>query len=154
MDRSQLNLKYSIREKLYDVREMIDNHVDSIHSSVTDNVKQTIKFVQNVQKTNDKLMKATTKRKVKLDPSLNAVRRLWDHVATPDISENNFDVSINYQAPLPEMPSQGLRIVELPRITKGEQLELNAPPKIILVDSRLERFKRQNGKTGKSVIKF
>lgn len=140
--RSGMNLKYSVKEKLYDVREMIDNHVENIHSSVTDNVKETIKYIQQMQKSNEKLMKINTKHKVKLDPSLIPVRRLWDQVSSPEDKESDFDVHLNYE---PEM-EKALRIIELPRLTKGEQIStvVTSKPRAILVDTKLDRFKRHN----------
>lgn len=139
--RSGLNLKYSVKEKLYDVREMIDNHVENIHSSVTDNVKQTIKYVQKMQKTDEKLMQTNTKRKVKLDPSLVPVRRLWDQVASPESSDDDFDVDLNYQAE----PRQASRMVDEPRLTKGEELVvITSKPKAVLVNTKLDRFRRHN----------
>lgn len=162
-----LNLKYTIREKLYDVKEMIDNHVEDIHSTVTDNVKQTIKYIQRVQQTNEKLMKSSSGQKVKLDPSLAKVRRLWDQVAAPDQSESDFDVSLNYQ-PETDTPNMKLtdtpnmKLVKMPRLTRGEELEIRtmAPPppskkpKIMIVDTKLERFRRGYEEYGRSVNNF
>lgn len=138
-----LNLKYTIREKLFDVREMIDNHVENIHSSVTDNVKQTIKYIQQVQRSNQKLTKPTSNRKIKLDPSLIPVRRLWDQVASPDDNESDFEVTIHYQ---PESETNG-RLMKKPRLTKGEELEIartstTLRPKKALIDTKLDRFRR------------
>ncbi|XP_055297037.1 uncharacterized protein LOC129565823 [Sitodiplosis mosellana] len=139
--RSGMNLKYSVKEKLYDVREMIDNHVENIHSSVTDNVKQTIKFVQKMQKTNEKLSQTNTKQKVKLDPSLIPVRRLWDQIASPENTGSDFDVDLNYH----QEPGQAFRIVEMARLTKGEELVVvTSKPKAVLVNTKLDRFKRHD----------
>lgn len=151
--RSEMNLKYTVKEKLYDVREMIDNHVENIHSSVTDNVKQTIKHIQNVQKSNGKLMKTNTKHKVKLDPSLIPVRRLWDQVASPENMDSDFDVELNYH---PE-PEKALRIVDnMPRLTKGEELQdtvivVTSKPKGITVNTKLDRFKRHSRRSADPV---
>lgn len=146
MSHSGANLKYNIKERLYDVREMIDNHVENIHSSVTENVKQTIKFVQKVQQSNQKLMKPNTQRhqKIKLDPSFNAVRRLWDQVASSESSmESDFDVTLNYQERQPQL-DMSAPLVEQPRITKGEQIGLfYQEPIPIYVNSKVDRFKRQ-----------
>lgn len=149
MSHSGTNMKYSIKERLYDVREMIDNHVENIHSSVTDNVKQTIKFVQNVQHNNAKLMKPNTKRqqKIKLDPSFLPVRRLWDQVASGESTESDFDVTLNYQQPQMQQFEQSARIVDQPRLTKGEEVEFIVPqpkPIAIFVNSKVDRFKRQD----------
>lgn len=141
-----LNLKYTIREKLYDVREMIDNHVENIHSSVTDNVKQTIKYIQQVQRSNEKLKKPRSNRKIKLDPSLIPVRRLWDQVASPDDEDSDFDISINYQ---PET-AHNMKLIQSPRLTRGEELEMartsttSRPKKTKShhIDTKLERFRR------------
>lgn len=151
-----LNLKYTIREKLYDVKEMIDNHVEDIHSTVTDNVKQTIKYIQRVQQTNEKLMKSGSGQKVKLDPSLAKVRRLWDQVAAPDQSDSDFDVSLNYQ---PETETPNMKLVKMPRLTRGEELEIitmappppSKKPKVMIIDTKLERFRRGYEEYGRSV---
>lgn len=158
ISRSGTSLKYNIKERLYDVREMIDNHVDNIHSSVTENVKQTIKYVQHVQKRNEKLMKPNTKRRVKLDPSLIGVKRLWDQVASSETTELDFDVDLNYQPePRDHESEKAFKITEMPRITKGEQLLtaveiVTALPKVILVNTKVDRFKRQNAHSDNSVI--
>lgn len=143
---SGTNMKYNIKERLYDVREMIDNHVENIHSSVTENVKQTIKFVQKVQQSNQKLLKPSTKRqqKVKLDPSFNAVKRLWDVVASSENMDTDFDVTLNYQDRQPQL-DMNARLVEKPRVTKGEEIQfIHQEPIPVYVDSKMDRFKRQN----------
>lgn len=158
ISRSGTSLKYNIKERLYDVREMIDNHVDNIHTSVTDNVKQTIKYVQHVQKHNEKLMKPNTKRRVKLDPSLMAVKRLWDQVSSSETTELDFDVDLHYQPePREHENEKAFKYIEMPRITKGEQLSttieiITAMPKVILVNPKVDRFKRQNARMDNSVI--
>lgn len=156
-----LNLKYSVREKLYDVREMIDNHVEDIHTTVTDNVKQTIKFVQQVQQTNAKLMKSPPGRKLKLDPALTPVRRLWDQIATSDRSESDFDVSLNYQPDSQPETERNMKLMKRPRLTRGEELDISTMPpppppkksKIMKIDTKLGRFRRQY-EFGRSVNTF
>lgn len=48
--RSQKSIKFEMMEKLDDVKQMIDRHTRSIQSSVTLNAKETIDFVQLLQK--------------------------------------------------------------------------------------------------------
>ncbi|XP_031625443.1 uncharacterized protein LOC116342091 [Contarinia nasturtii] len=141
LTRSGMNLKYTMKEKLYDVREMIDNHVENIHSSVTENVKQTIGYLQSLQKTNKKLMKTIVKSNVKLDPSLNAVKRLWDQVASPEHKHSDFDVELNYHGRRAEARPDVIRFKD-GRLTKGE--EIATKPDVIVVDTKLGRFKRYN----------
>ncbi|XP_031625591.1 uncharacterized protein LOC116342211 [Contarinia nasturtii] len=135
LTRSGINLKYTVKEKLYDVREMIDNHVENIHSSVTENVKQTIGYIQKWQKSNGKLMKRNGKHKVKLDKSLDGVKRLWDQVT----SAEHTDFDVDYDKTLSNIDFNGIRI------TKGEEIAVESSPKPkVIVDTNIDRFKRQN----------
>lgn len=101
--------KSRMKERLYQLREMIDDHVEQIHTSITESAKQTIKFIQMMQKTSVKMrQRPISSEIVKLDPSMFIVRRLWDQVAEEDESSssssssenanaNDFDVALNYQ---------------------------------------------------------
>lgn len=111
------NVNYNVQEKLYDVREMIDNHVDNIRSNVTDNVKQTIRYLQKVLKRNEKMSKTNAKQKIKLDSSLKAVRRIWDQVALREINDSHFDNNLNSIRDV--NPAHDTYEI---RITKGEEL--------------------------------
>lgn len=144
INRSGINLKYIVNDKLIDVKEMIDNHVENIHSSVTDSVKQTIRHIQRVQKANQKLMQPNKKQTFKLDPSLIPVRRIWDQVSTRELEkiESDFGMTLNYRP----RSSKIFRIIQEPRLTKGEELTavvITPKPNIILVDTNADRFKRQ-----------
>lgn len=149
MDNSEW--KYHIKQHLYDVREMIDNHIEQIHASVTENVKQTIKFIQNEQKSNKNLMKRPNggKQMVKLDPSMFAIRQLWDQAATPDESLDSPLQIINvrqteFNSRITKAEQKALQTV---RLTKGEQIDnknLLPSRQVVLVDTRIDRFKRQN----------
>lgn len=157
--------KYHIKQRLYDVREMIDNHVEQIHTSVTENVKQTIKYIQNVQKsnrTNQKTFKRPngSKQTIKLDSSMLAMRQLWDQVASPEESmerdfgvttENNRLIGAQWQTIKverrefrPRMTNGEEKELLGIRLTKGEQIEKR---EAVPIDSQIDRFKRQNGKT-------
>lgn len=142
--RSGMSLKYTVKEKLYDVREMIDNHMDNIHESVIGNVKQTIRYIQNVQKRSGKLMKTNDKHKVKLDSSLSAVRRLWEQVASHEHIDSDFDVILNYNERQPK-PNQANRLNEA-RLTKGEEVAsvITTKPNVIPVNTKLDRFERRS----------
>lgn len=147
MNRSGTNLKYSIKERLYDVKEMIDNHVENVHTSVTENVKQTIKYVQKKQKTSQRMMKPQSKRHhtPKLDPSLNAVRRLWDQVASGETPSSEFEVTLSYKNKRPKLEKKS-STSESPRLTKGEQVDSKSDKEVILVDTKLDRLRRQGKK--------
>lgn len=146
MHRTAKSLKHEISKKLYDVREMIDKHIDDIHSSVTDSAKETIKFVQKVQKSDEKLMKRQSESKlksVKLDPSLSALKRLWDQVASAEPDSSEFAISLKYH------PNAQLKKDEKkkqkPRLTLGEQSsEESIKRSGNSIDPKLDRFRRQN----------
>lgn len=145
MENSQL--KYHIKQRLYDVREMIDNHIDQMHTSVTENVKQTIKFMQNVQKTHRKPLKrplTDSRRIAKLDPSMHAIQRLWDLVA----SSEEFDERdlVEFKPRIIKGEEEELNAL---RRTKGEQSDTNfILPKgnLMFINARIDRFKRQSGR--------
>lgn len=142
---------YHFKQHLYDVREMIDNHIEQIHTSVTENVMQTIKFIQNEQKSNKNIIKRPNggKKTVKLDPSMFALRRLWDQVASPDESIEWPLQMVNgkqkeFKSRLTVGEEEALRAV---RLAKGEQIDSNLrlpSGEVVLVDGRIDRFKRQN----------
>lgn len=101
MHRSAKSIKHEISKKMYDVKESIDMHIDGMHSRVTDNAKETIKFVQSMRKTYAKLMKRKSEKKTKsfaLDPSLYSLKRLWDQVAAQDYDSSEFAVSLKYHS--------------------------------------------------------
>lgn len=97
-------LRTHMKERLYEIRVMIDEHVEEIHASITENAKQTLKFIQMILRANKHIRKRPIGTEIaKLDPSMFAVRRLWDQVAAEDESSssssnsNDFDVTFNYQ---------------------------------------------------------
>lgn len=93
-------LRSEMKERLYEIRVMIDEHVEQIHSSITENAKQTLKFIQMMLSTNKSIRRRPIGNEIaKLDPSMFVVRRLWDQVAAENESLNagDFDVAINYQ---------------------------------------------------------
>ena len=194
-------LKMHINQRLYDVRETIDNHIEQIHSSVMENVKLTIKYIQMMQKSNKKISKRPNggRNAVLLDPSMFTIRRLWDQVASPEESqERDFGIAIHYQPiakseitklePIKQtIPMEKkeqmkptdenkLRLTQgeqeelmailtktklletIPRMTRSdEKIETSSMPtshaplqttpailKLVLVDTKIERFKRQN----------
>lgn len=154
MDNSEW--KPHIRQHLYDVREMIDSHIEQIHTSITENVKQTIKTIQNAQKCNKNLLKRPSggAKMVKLNPSMLAISQLWDQVASHDASAetplqmiNARQKEIKRRITLGE--EEALRAV---RMTKGERIATSSKlpsRRAIQVDSKIDRFKRQNGVTVK-----
>lgn len=152
------SLKYQMVEKLNDVKDMIDSHVDNIHSSVMNNAQQTIEYVQTVQKTIPELSKSKTTNKfeskpVKLHPSLKDIDRLWNQVAqVRDVSE--FGVSFRYpERSQPKITHEGSKSQKYTRLTSGEQLDLNNNRRSLTVDAKVDRFRRQNVKQTKSTNK-
>lgn len=140
-------LKTRMKERVYELREMIDKHVEQIHTSVTENAKQTIKFVQMMQKN---YVKKRTPRPIstevaKMDPSMFILRRLWDQVAAeneapasngddaPSSNTDDYDVAFNYQPrnsrskkaneqqQSTELTEQKKPRKKRPRLTKGEE---------------------------------
>lgn len=177
-------LKRHINQRLYDVRETIDNHIEQIHSSVMDNVKLTMKYIQKMQKNSKKTAKRrnSSRKPILMDPTMVAMGRIWEQVASSEESEErDIGVTIKYQ-PVSQITkiNQVKQIVPMakkeqmvangenkPRLTKGEEEELlailaksrllqtlpsvststtesPAIMKLILVDTKVERFKRQN----------
>lgn len=95
-------LKVRMKERVYELREMIDNHVEQIHTSITENAKQTIRFIQKMQKMYvKKRLRPISHDVSKMDPSMFVLRRLWDQVAAENESSSSsaddFDVALSYQ---------------------------------------------------------
>lgn len=147
--------KHQIRQRLYDVNEMIDNHVERMHTSVTENVKQTIKFIQNAQKSSSRKRPTGGRQTAKLDPSMYAIQRLWDQVASAEESEES-DVAMAFDNRHINVKQREYK----PRLTKGEEEELKIlrpikriatnvilpSGKMVLIDAQINRFKRQSSK--------
>lgn len=137
--------EYEMTEKLNDIKEMIDAHIDDIHSSVTENAKETIKFMQIIQKTNPQLFTPPSKTKpIKLDPSLKNLNRLWNQVAENHDS-NDFSVAFRYPERSPKAASsinKGSKSQKNTRLTAGELFDQF--DRALTVDKKLARFRRQN----------
>lgn len=153
MHRSAKSIKHEVSKKMYDVKEMIDKHIDDMHSSVTDNAKETIKFVQSLQKTDAKLMKRQSEKKaksIKLDPSLNYLKRLWDQVAAQNSDSSEFAVALKYHSDRPskkedskKKDSKSKDSENKQRLTLGEiSSEENIRRGDNLIDSKIDRFRR------------
>lgn len=158
MHRSAKSIKHEISKKMYDVKKMIDKHIDDMHSSVTDNAKETIKFVQSMQKTDAKLMKRRSEKKtkfIKMDPSLNSLKRLWDQVAAQDSDSSEFAVALKYHSDRSNKNedsnkkdsknknSESKDSKKKPRLTLGEiSSEENIRRGDNSIDSKIERFRR------------
>lgn len=118
-----------ITQRLYDVREAIDNHVGQIHTSVVENVKQTIKYLQNMQRSNKNISKrwSSSRKAVLLDPSMYKIRQLWDQAASleTESAERDFGVPIIYQPT--ESKTQITKLEPIKRnvqkMVKKEQME-------------------------------
>lgn len=172
MHRSTKSIKHEISKKMYDVKEMIDKHIDDMHSSVTDNAKETIKFVQSMQKTDAKLMKRQSEKKtksIKLDPSLNSLKRLWDQVAAQnsDSDSSEFSVALKYHSDRTNKNENTTKkdsklknsktkdSKKKPRLTLGEiSSEENIRRGDNLIDSKIERFRRASKAKRKVISVF
>lgn len=99
-DQFGTELRSEMKERLYEIRVMIDEHVDQSHASITENAKQTLKFIQLMLRSNKSIRHRPIGNEIaKLDPSMFVVRRLWDQVAAENDykNANDFDVAIHYQ---------------------------------------------------------
>lgn len=158
-----------MKERLYEMRELIDNHIQEIHTSLTNSAKKTIKFIQTMQKSTKSRQRPISSDIIKLDPALFTVRRLWDQVAmekeSPDTSD--FDVVFSSQSKHQKIKKIELKKEEKkkPRLTKGEAEEIfsglrksdqervsriddqfKAPSsmaKLFMVNAKMDRFKRK-----------
>ena len=50
MQRSEKSIKYEMMEKLNDVKEMIDRHMEEVHSGVELNIRETLAFLKAMQR--------------------------------------------------------------------------------------------------------
>lgn len=144
MHRTAKNLKHEITGKLYQVKETIDKHIDDVHTSVTDNAMQTIGYVK---KTSGQFIipprSRSKSKKIKLDPALETIRRLWDQVNDEEDS-TEFAVALKYP---PKTSKKNKKIDDkTPNVVKGERIITIERPeqKRIPVDTKLERFRRQS----------
>lgn len=99
--RTDKHLEYEMSEQLDDVKDMIDRHIDDIHSAVMKNVRETIEYVQVMQKTDPQLSATLSKNKMKLQkrklsPALKDLDRLWKQVATKRYDSDEFSISFRY----------------------------------------------------------
>lgn len=135
------DLKLHMKDRLYEIREMIDNHVEDIHASLVESAKKTLKFIQNMQKSDWNLRQRPISTNVaRLDPSMFAVRRLWDQVAVENhVSDAiDFDDVFQYQSKhaRPNVTKEHEQTTEAmnaknneksnSRLTKGEEVEIMA----------------------------
>lgn len=135
MEKTTPELDRQIRHRLYDVRETINNHVQLIHTSVMENVKQTIKFLQNMQKSSDHITKRRSGngKWVLLDPAMYKIRQLWDEVASTEeeYAENGFGTAFSYQPT--ESKTQITKLEPIRRnaqkVAKQERMEPKAEQK-------------------------
>lgn len=135
-DESGSDLKLDMKDRLYEIREMIDNHVEDIHENLVESAKKTLKFIQIMQKSNKNLHERPISTEiVKLDPTMFVVRRLWNQVAsetdsseTASADQDDVDVAFNSQPRRRTSKAAKLkkRNKKKPRLTKGEEDEISA----------------------------
>lgn len=126
---STSGLKMQIKQRLYDVRETIDNHNEQIHSSIMNNVKQTVKYIQSMQKSQRRITKhhdgGAGKKATQLDPSMLIIRRIWDQVALDDES-NGFGNPFSHQP----MTKSRKPSTKIEKIKKREKIIVKTEPEI------------------------
>lgn len=96
MQRSEKSIKYEMMEKLNDVKEMIDRHINDMHSTVSTNTRQTVSFLQKLQKkaaSKTKAPKPTNRVPIsdesdekpagKVNPTLLALLEIWKQLQPP-----------------------------------------------------------------------
>lgn len=144
MHRTAKNLKHEITGKLYEVKEAIDKHIDDVHTSVTDNAMQTIGYVKKTSGKNIIPSRSRSKsKKIKLDPTLETIRRLWDRV-DDELDSTEFDIALKYPAKTSNKNKKSED--DTLNVVKGERIIIIEKPeqKRISVDTKLERFRRQS----------
>lgn len=173
-------LRYHMKQRLYELQETIDNHVEQMHTSMTESAKKTLKFIQIMQRNNENIRKRPISTDiVKLDPSMFVVRRLWDQVASADDASSDtkdLNVAFSYQprnsrSQTTKLAKQNEGEKEKPRITKGEEEKTKARVprsgeqsnrnshrspaspmvKVIVVNAEIDRFKRKTKTKSKNV---
>lgn len=164
-------LRYHMKQRLYELQETIDNHVEQMHTSVTESVKKTLRFIQIMQRNNKNIRKRPVNTDlVKLDPSIFVVRRLWNQVALANdpSNANDFNVAFSYQprnsrSQTTKLTKHKKEEKKRPRLTKGEEEEIGARVprsgeqsnrnshwspttsmvKVIVINAEIGRFKRK-----------
>lgn len=83
--RSAKSRKYEVMEKINDVKEMIKRHVNSIHSSVATNTKETIRFLNVVQQHNGNLTNVKPKgiKNAEQNPRVAGIINIWRKLSPP-----------------------------------------------------------------------
>lgn len=146
--RSAKNVKPDITANLYEVKEMIDEHIENVHTNLTDNAVRTIEYVQNARRKISHALQAAqsqrTAKQIKLDPSLDALSQLWDQVAASHDTESN-DMQQKYN-PSPRIVSGHVE-QKIAHLNDGSNKKMEKTREIA-VDSKLEffdsRFRRDN----------
>lgn len=101
--RSAKNVKHDVTANLYEVKEMVDEHIENVHTNLTDNAVRTIEYVQHVKRKFANALQTSqsqrTAKQIKLDPLLDPLRQLWDQVsASHDTEANNMQHRQIFQA--------------------------------------------------------
>lgn len=146
MHRSAKNVKNDARRKLYEVKEMVDEHIDNVHMSITDNAVRTIEYVQKASGNLTAALKKSQRsgrmsKQIKLSPSLNALSELWDQVAASTETDSAKPIAVqNYQ----RTPNEAIKNEDSMDTKKINGNMKSDKSKQVMVDTKLDRFRRQN----------
>lgn len=146
MHRSAKNVKNDARRKLYEVKEMVDEHIDNVHMSITDNAVRTIEYVQKASGNLTAALKKSRRsgrmsKQIKLSPSLNALSELWDQVAASTETDSAKPMEVqNYQ----RTPNEAIKNEDSMDTKKINGNMKSDKSKQVMVDTKLDRFRRQN----------
>lgn len=110
MQRSEKSIKYEMMEKLNDVKQMIDQHMNEMHSTISNNARQTVNFLTKLQKKTANKSKPTEKSKPlnlyesdekpteKPNPTLLALVEIWKQIYPPQRSRKRHDTSVSLES--------------------------------------------------------
>lgn len=147
MHRSAKNVKNDARRKLYEVKEMVDEHMDNVYTSITDNAVRTIEYVQKSSGNLTTALKKSRRsgrlsKQIKLSPSLNALSELWDQVAAS--TETDFAKPMSPQKHQ-RKTNEAIKNQDSTGNAKKDNGHIkNEKIGHITIDTKLDRFRRQN----------
>lgn len=150
--RTNQRIKHEMVKRLHDVKNMIDSHIDDIHSSIMYNVRQTIKYIQTERNNKPELQmgqllssKFSLKPK-KVHPSLKDLDRIWNQVAK-DRDSSEFAVEFKY-------PKQSkLKRSNQVKSEKYITFEQNIKSSLAANNTKRNRFRREIGKNTRNAAK-
>lgn len=155
--RSARSSKNPMRMSFYEVKEAINEHIEDIHTNITENAVRTIKFVQKSSSKLVNLIKRPlttshrTAKQLKLNPALHAVSQLWDEVAVLHESDSSeYPRVLRYQE-APKMSSESMDDSRLRNKYQDDDMK-DVEIERISIDTKLDfegwRRKRQISRQG------